>query len=147
MRLLPLRRNKGMLTLFRYSLKASVGILTLAFLLSSGCRAGETLSENDHPVAQPVEGSDEWLKNLIRQLRQEKPANPPAKIYRYTYREQVVYHLTGRCCNLPGQVYDINGNVICEPDGGITGKGDRRCTDFFETRSNKTLIWEDNQEP
>ncbi len=147
MRLLPLCETRGTATLLRSSFKASIGTLTLAFLLlSSGCRTGETLRENDQPMAQPVDGSDEWLKNLIRQLRQEESANPPAKIYRYTYKGEVVYHLTGRCCDLPGQVYDISGNVICEPDGGITGKGDRRCTDFFETRSDETLIWEDNQE-
>ncbi|WP_299818345.1 hypothetical protein [uncultured Pontibacter sp.] len=87
-----------------------------------------------------------WLSQLIDEIEQAKPSNPPAKIYRYTYKEQEVYYLTGRCCDIPGKLYDMEGNILCEPDGGITGRGDGRCTDFFEKRSNETLIWEDKRE-
>ncbi len=115
-------------------------------LILSGCKTGENAETNPPVELQPVAGADEWLNNLIQQLRQEKAANPPAKIYRYTYREQVVYYLSGRCCDIPSKLYDIEGNVICEPDGGITGKGDGRCTDFFEERTDEILIWEDKRE-
>ena len=87
-----------------------------------------------------------WLSQLIQQLQEDAPANPPAKIYRCTYHDQEVYYLTSRCCDVPGKVYDMYGNVLCEPDGGITGKGDGRCPDFFEQRKNETLIWEDKRE-
>ncbi|TPE45637.1 hypothetical protein FJM65_05810 [Pontibacter mangrovi] len=83
---------------------------------------------------------------MIGELKQEEPANPPATIYRYTYRGQEVYFLTGRCCDVPSQLFDAEGNVLCEPDGGITGRGDGRCTDFFEQRQNETIIWEDKRE-
>lgn len=87
-----------------------------------------------------------WLSQLIQELEQATPANPPAKIYRYTYKGQEVYFLTGRCCDIPSKLYDMNGNVLCKPDGGITGKGDGRCPDFFEKRSNEALIWEDKRQ-
>ena len=87
-----------------------------------------------------------WLTELIHQLEQEAPANPPAKIYRYTYNGQEVYYLTGRCCDIPSKLFDKDGNQLCEPDGGITGKGDGRCPDFFEKRTNETIIWEDKRE-
>jgi hypothetical protein len=87
-----------------------------------------------------------WLTELIHQLEQEAPANPPAKIYRYTYNDQEVYYLTGRCCDIPSKLFDKDGNQLCEPDGGITGKGDGRCPDFFEKRTNETIIWEDKRE-
>jgi len=121
-------------------------ICLLLLLLTTGCKTGEA-TEADPPLEQqPVAGADEWLNNLIQQLRQEKAANPPAKIYRYTYNGEVVYFLSGRCCDVPSKLFDIQGNVICEPDGGITGKGDGRCTDFFEERTDEVLIWEDNRE-
>ncbi|QCR25143.1 hypothetical protein C1N53_17570 [Pontibacter sp. SGAir0037] len=100
----------------------------------------------DEPDAQPAAVSDEWLTNLVQQLRQEDPANPPAKIYRYKYKEQTVYYLTSRCCDIPGKLFDVNGEVICEPDGSITGEGDGKCADFFKERTNETLIWEDKRE-
>ncbi|GAB3195086.1 hypothetical protein GCM10027293_04740 [Pontibacter aydingkolensis] len=87
-----------------------------------------------------------WLNQLIQEMQDAETANPPAKIYRYTYKDQEVFYLTGRCCDIPSKLYDKNGNIICEPDGGITGKGDGRCTDFFEKRSDETLIWEDKRE-
>lgn len=87
-----------------------------------------------------------WLSEMIRELEEEAPANPPAKVFRYFYNEQEVYYLTSRCCDIPGKVYDVEGNLLCEPDGGITGQGDGRCPDFAETRTNETLIWEDKRE-
>ncbi len=87
-----------------------------------------------------------WLNQMIQQMQEEATANPPAKVYRYTYKDQEVYYVTGRCCDIPGKVYDMYGNIICEPDGGITGKGDGRCPDFFEQRKDETLIWEDKRE-
>ncbi|WP_242921739.1 DUF6970 domain-containing protein [Pontibacter liquoris] len=87
-----------------------------------------------------------WLSQLIQQLQEEAPANPPAKIYRYTYHNQEVYYLTSRCCDIPSKVYDRKGNILCEPDGGITGKGDGRCANFAAERKNEILIWEDKRE-
>jgi hypothetical protein len=120
--------------------------LLVVILTFSGCKTGETTETNPSGEQQPVAGADEWLNNLIQQLRQEKAANPPAKIFRYTYRNKVVYYLTSRCCDIPGKVYDIAGNVLCEPDGGITGKGDGRCPDFFDERTDEIIIWEDKRE-
>lgn len=86
-----------------------------------------------------------WLTNLIRKQKEHPAANPPAKIYQYRYQRQPVYYLTSRCCDQPGQLYDNQGQLICEPDGGITGQGDGRCPDFFVNRTDETLIWEDKR--
>ena len=45
--------------------------------------------------------------------------------------------------DIPSMVYDSKGIVICHPDGGISGKGDMKCPDFFEKRTNEKLIWKD----
>jgi hypothetical protein len=34
---------------------------------------------------------------------------------------------------------------MCAPDGGFTGKGDGKCTYFFDARTNEKLIWEDER--
>ncbi|WP_242926262.1 DUF6970 domain-containing protein [Pontibacter vulgaris] len=110
--------------------------LALLLAFASGCKTTGANTNSQAP----------WLSQLIQQLEQEAPANPPAKVYRYTYNNQEVYYLTGRCCDIPGKLFDKDGNQLCEPDGGITGKGDGRCTDFAEKRTNETLIWEDKRE-
>lgn len=133
--------------MYGYTFRLKAYLVFLTFILAlAGCKAGESTDTDTKIEQQPAANADEWLTNLIQQLRQEKPANPPAKIYRYTYNGKVVYYLSGRCCDIPSKLYDEFGNVLCEPDGGITGKGDGRCTDFFEERSEETMIWEDKRE-
>ena len=70
--------------------------------------------------------------------------NPVAKIYSYNYNGQKVYFFPSHCCDVPSRVYDGNCNLICSPDGGLTGSGDGLCNDFFSTRTDEILIWEDN---
>ena len=125
----------------------NIKLLVIWVLLASAasaCKPGLSPQITDAEVANAQAAP--WLNQLIQEIQQAEPANPPAKIYRYTYNNQEVYYLTGRCCDIPSRLYDMEGNIICEPDGGITGRGDGRCTDFFEKRSNETLIWEDKRE-
>lgn len=125
--------------------KTLARILTIALIgFAVGCKPGIQPQVTEDVTVDPL--AQVWLSQKIQQLQQDKPANPPAKIYRYTYNNQEVYYLTSRCCDIPGQLYDREGNILCEPDGGITGRGDGRCPDFFEKRTNETLIWEDKRE-
>jgi hypothetical protein len=101
---------------------------------SSGDRAPESRSPDENPA---------WVTALIRKLSGEPVANPPAAILRYEYKGRTVYYLTPRCCDVPGDLYDAGGQLICHPDGGITGAGDGRCTDFVAERKNEHLVWRD----
>jgi hypothetical protein len=85
----------------------------------------------------------EWLNERIQEFQHEKPTNPPVKIYQYQYQNQEVYYIAGYCCDIPGKVFNAHGKQLCEADGGITGRGDGKCPDFFTTRTNENLIWED----
>lgn len=110
------------------------------------CCTSLSACKNNGATEAVANSNPEWLDALIAKQLAEKPANPSAKIYGYTYLGQQVYYLTSRCCDIPGRVYNSEGEVICEPDGGITGKGDGRCTDFFDARQNEVLIWEDKRQ-
>lgn len=118
-------------------------LLTVLSVLSA-CKQGAFMQTSE-AEANNAELTP-WLNQLIQSLKQAPATNPPAKIYRYTYNNQVVFYMPGYCCDVPGKLYDADGNKICEPDGGITGRGDGLCTDFFEKRNNETLIWEDKRE-
>jgi hypothetical protein len=119
--------------------------LILFLVATAGCQTSEkSMAATESDASRPQQAA--WLSEMIRELEEEAPANPPAKVYRYFYNDQEVYYLTSRCCDITGKVYDVEGNLLCEPDGGITGQGDGRCPDFAETRTNETLIWEDKRE-
>ncbi len=80
---------------------------------------------------------------LIQDLKNQPVANPPAYVASYEYSGQVVYYVPPRCCDIFGNLYDSAGQLICHPDGGLTGKGDGLCPDFFSLRRNEQIIWRD----
>jgi hypothetical protein len=80
---------------------------------------------------------------LIHELEGQPPANPPAYMASYEYRGQVVYYVPPRCCEIFSDLYDSAGKIICHPDGGLAGKGDELCPDFFRLRTNEHIIWRD----
>ena len=72
-------------------------------------------------------------------------ANPPLSITQYGYQGKTVYFVPQRCCDIFSDLYDADGNIIGHPDGGITGLGDGRATDFFENRIGGRTIWKDER--
>jgi hypothetical protein len=85
------------------------------------------------------------IEDMIQRIKSEDVWNPPAKIWQYRYNGQIVYYIPSRCCDIPSILVDENCNSVCSPDGGLTGKGDDKCTDFFEKRTDEKLIWEDKR--
>jgi hypothetical protein len=91
----------------------------------------------------PLNDDQPWLKSLIASIEQEPVWSPPATITRYVYKGAPVYYLTAHCCDIRSKLYDVNGALICEPDGGLTGKGDGKCEDFIAVRTDEQLVWRD----
>lgn len=85
----------------------------------------------------------ECIVQKIKQLENEAVRNPPASIWQYEYKGQTVYFEPSYCCDFYSTLYDSKCNVICHPDGGITGGGDGKCVDFFTERKNEKLVWQD----
>ena len=109
---------------------------TTALLLAVGLTAACTTDAS-------VVDDPEWLATLIQSLEHQPVANPPAFIARYDYQGQVVYYLPARCCDIPSNVYSAAGTIICHADGGFSGGGDGRCSDFLAARKNERIIWRD----
>ncbi|MCT0206372.1 DUF6970 domain-containing protein [Synechococcus sp. CS-1332] len=93
-------------------------------------------------LASPA-GPPPWLERLIRELKARPPGNPPQSVWRYRYRDQVVYYLPPQCCDQYSVLFDAEGRVIGAPDGGLTGGGDGRAGDFHQLRRQGLLLWRD----
>jgi hypothetical protein len=110
-------------------------LLAILLLIINNCST--ITSTNDNP---------EWVNNLINEFENQSVGNPPQSIWQYDYLGQRVYYVPPQCCDQFSTLYDKNGNVLCAPDGGISGTGDGKCSDFFERRTNEKLIWKDTRE-
>ncbi len=76
------------------------------------------------------------------QVMAKDPYGSPQSVTSYSYKEQTVYYMVSPCCDRYNVVYDSACNVLGYPDGGYTGKGDGKMTDFKDETTNEKLIWE-----
>ena len=81
------------------------------------------------------------VRKLIDEGNKEIPPNPPQQADEYFYNGKTVFLFTAQCCDQFNTLYDDSCKMICSPSGGITGRGDRKCEDFFKTAKHVKIIW------
>ena len=103
--------------------------------------AGETAAIRN--TAEDTTNRPQWLRQRIAAVLAERKPNPTIRIYRYHFQDQEVYWQSAPCCDQYSTVFTLKGQVICHPDGGITGNGDGKCADFDKKKTNERLVWQD----
>ena len=106
--------------------------LALACAVLAACAVTATSPDADIPP---------WLAVKIREFDRPEVTNKPQLVARYDFKGATVYSIGPRCCDIYSELYDRQGVLLCHPDGGITGGGDGRCTDFLDLRSNEVILW------
>ena len=84
-----------------------------------------------------------WLQRRIQTILATRKRNPIIRISRYRYDGETVYYESAPCCDQQSTLYSLQGNILCHPEGGITGKGDGKCGSFEKRRTNEQLVWQD----
>jgi hypothetical protein len=85
------------------------------------------------------------IAQMIADYQSKPVQNPPAAIYQYQYNHQTVYYVVAPCCDQWSTLYDSACQIVCHPDGGITGSGDGKCTNFNSAKTGEKLIWKDDR--
>ena len=99
----------------------------------------ELIVEHEAALPQPVPGRSTGNFGIQRQLRL-----PTLEIWQHEYQGETVFFLptsSQDCCDSFSRLYDADGNLICYPDGGITGIGDGRCPNFVSSRGRGVLVY------
>jgi hypothetical protein len=124
-------------------------LLFLAIVILSSCKYLDLPSGTPKSIEIKIldlpSGTPKSIEMKIKDISRDGVRNPPASVWQYNYQDQIVYYIPPHCCDIPSELFDANGNLICSPDGGFTGKGDNKCPDFFTTRTEEKLIWKDNR--
>ena len=79
----------------------------------------------------------------IEEQKSRSVRNPPGSVIEYEYQGRKVYLIPADCCDQYDLLFDRNCNLICSPSGGITGSGDRGCTDFYSQAKLIREVWRD----
>ena len=83
-----------------------------------------------------------FVTKLIAQYESASPGSSPDAVWKYRYKGAAVFYVPRlACCDIMSRLYDINGNLICRPDGGIVGSGDGKCPGFLKERNDGLLLW------
>ena len=96
---------------------------------------------------QQEDGADvpRWMQVKIAQLEAMPPGSPPRAIRLVTYQGKKAYYLTPTCCDIPSELLDRSGALICNPDGGFLGH-DAKCP-AFALPPQAPVVWEDSRRP
>lgn len=82
----------------------------------------------------------DWVKERAA-LMQKNPAGEAVR--EYEYHGQKVYYFLAPCCDQMNDLFDEKGTKLCAPDGGFSGRGDGKCTDFCTSAKPLRTIYED----
>lgn len=85
------------------------------------------------------------IQQKIAAIKAQPKWNPPAQVDEYLYNGKRVYLFSSDCCDQYNQLYDASCNYICAPSGGITGKGDGKCSDFKTAAQFIRTVWKDER--
>lgn len=86
-------------------------------------------------------GTPYAIKKLIR----KEQKHCLSKVYNYNFEGQKYYYFQnghGGCADSFNDLYNEKGELLCHPDGGISGGGDGKCGDYYIGINNALLIWE-----
>jgi hypothetical protein len=111
---------------------AILAALLAATSLFGGCAAADG------------DASPAWIKERAAQLEALPVGHPPRAIYRATLDGKTVYYLTPTCCDIPSELYDADGKLLCYPSGGFAG-GDGRCPTFVIDEQRMRVVWRDKR--
>jgi hypothetical protein len=101
--------------------------------------ASLALAQEPQPAALPA-----WLQSKIAEYKSLPPFSPPRSIVTTKHEGKTVYFVSAACCDIPSELYDEKGTLLCYPDGGFAG-GDGRCPRFVLGRMPMTTVWRDNR--
>ncbi len=85
------------------------------------------------------------IQQKINEIKKQPKWNPPAQVNAYLYKGKTVYLFSSDCCDQFNALVDSACNYICAPSGGLTGKGDRKCTDFSAEAKLLKQVWKDER--
>jgi hypothetical protein len=82
------------------------------------------------------------LETKIKSMTENPSEGAPQAVTRYHYNGKTVYYMKAPCCDKFNIVFDSACNILGYPDGGYTGRGDGKMTDFFKGATDEKVVWQ-----
>lgn len=97
------------------------------------------INENQQYVKQKSMSCPKHRQNMQKVVsRLSHNAN---NVELYLYHGRYVYYVERPCCDQLNPIYDLKGNLLGYPSGGITGKGDGSFPDWYTMARHERRVW------
>ena len=83
-----------------------------------------------------------YLHPKIKTMGENPDEGTSHSVTRYNYKGQTVYYMVAPCCDKYNIVFESACNVLGFPDGGYTGKGDGKMTNFHNEATEEKVVWQ-----
>jgi hypothetical protein len=108
--------------------------ILLMGMVASACVCGDEEPETRIPSC---------MQRKISKIESEPVRNPAASVTMIITTDKTYFYIPPYCCDFYGELYDDQCNLVCNPEGGITGSGNGDCPDY--TAVEEIVIWEDKR--
>jgi hypothetical protein len=86
----------------------------------------------------------ECMDQKIAALKHQPVRNPAASITMITTTKgEIYFYVPPYCCDFYGELYDDQCNLVCYPDGGLSGQGNGICPEYLILK--EEVIWQDKR--
>lgn len=124
-------------------IKLLFSLACLSLLTSCG---GSRIAKTDHASVKDPALIPVCLQEKIKSLAGDPEEGSPLYVAEYQYKNQKVYYMASACCDKFNAVYDSSCHLLGYPDGGYTGRGDGKMSDFSTEAFDKKVIWKKEQQ-
>lgn len=94
------------------------------------------------PAAMACNAGDKgaWIQDKVDEAQLDDEGIQ--SISKWKYKGSEVVMITPGCCDIPTELFEINGTRICTLGGGFTNHIDDKCKDFQATAKKTAVVWE-----
>lgn len=100
-------------------------------------------TKTESTVSAKLNTTVPWLQAKIWEFQSQPVTNAPRVVSKAAYDGKTVYYIAAVCCDIPSQLFDEDGKLICYPSGGIAGGGDGKCKQFVLDKPALSTVWQD----
>lgn len=111
-----------------------IAIPMVLALVSSAC----TTASKQAPVL--VQASDVGPSPLSFLVPPRNLSTLNGTVVRYLSEGKPYYYVRSPCCDLHNHLYDSDGNYLCAPEGGFTGRGDGKCPSGLHLKHSEGVV-------
>lgn len=109
-------------------------------LFATSCKHSKNAQTSNEETSASETAKFSWIDDYVAKAQKNELEQNPTEIKEYTFNGETVYLSIMPCCDRLNIIHSVTGEELCKT-GGITGKGDNKCPEFYKEAKLIKTIW------